>query len=78
LNKYDKKTFPIDDNYAGKHDLERFKVVGNIYEYEELKEYRKRVNTISFSKNQKHFLNELILPFGIVQITKCLRLYCFW
>lgn len=26
------KTFPIVNNYAGKHDLELFEVVGNIYQ----------------------------------------------
>lgn len=27
-----KKTFPIVNNYAGKHDLELFEIIGNIYE----------------------------------------------
>lgn len=26
------KTFPIVNNYAGKHDVEMFKIIGNIYE----------------------------------------------
>lgn len=33
-----KKTFPIVYNYAGKHDLELFEVIGNIYDNPELKE----------------------------------------
>ncbi len=33
-------------------------------DYQQLKEYRKRVNTISFAKNQQGFLNELLLPFN--------------
>ena len=28
----DRKTFPIVNNYQGKHDLELFEIVGNIYE----------------------------------------------
>lgn len=31
-----KKSFPIVENYAGKHDLELFEVVGNIYQNPEL------------------------------------------
>lgn len=30
------KTFPIVNNYAGKHDLELFEVIGNIYDNPEL------------------------------------------
>lgn len=30
------KTFPIVNNYAGKHDLEMFEVLGNIYQNSEL------------------------------------------
>jgi len=31
-----RKTFPIVNNYAGKHDLELFEVIGNIYQNPEL------------------------------------------
>lgn len=31
------KTFPIVNNYAGKHDLELFEVIGNIYDDKEIK-----------------------------------------
>ncbi|MBP1924613.1 putative phage protein (TIGR01671 family) [Sedimentibacter acidaminivorans] len=34
----DKKTFPIANNYLGKHDLELFEIIGNIYENPELLE----------------------------------------
>ena len=34
----DRKTFPIVNNYLGKHDLELFEVIGNIYENPELLE----------------------------------------
>jgi len=33
-----KKSFPVVDNYLGKHDLELFEVIGNIYEHPELME----------------------------------------
>lgn len=33
-----KKTFPIVNNYCGKHDLELFEIIGNIYENPELLE----------------------------------------
>ncbi len=33
-----RKTFPIVNNYLGKHDLELFEVIGNIYENPELLE----------------------------------------
>ena len=32
-------------------------------DYQQLKEYRKQVNTISFSKNHQVFTNELLIPF---------------
>lgn len=32
------KTFPIVSNYAGKHDLDLFEIIGNIYENPELLE----------------------------------------
>ena len=35
-----------------------------LYDYQQLKEYRKQVNTISFSKNQQEFTNELLIPFN--------------
>lgn len=31
-----KKSFPIVNNYAGKHDLQLFEIIGNIYERPEL------------------------------------------
>ncbi|CAF3840928.1 unnamed protein product [Rotaria sordida] len=32
-------------------------------DYQQLKEYRKQANTITFNKNQQQFLNELLIPF---------------
>lgn len=39
-----KKTFPITNNYLGKHDTELFQIVGNIYD-NDIKEFLKHDNS---------------------------------
>jgi len=53
------KSFPIVENYLGKHDLELFEIIGNVYETPELFKLKKMKETIVHKS--RNLINHCIL-----------------